>query len=89
MTAVGGTTLIPEIAADLSGGGFSNYVRLFSKIPCVLTYLTGGLEFPRPPWQDAAVNKFLESLPNGTYDGFFNPMGRVWTHHFACSEPNV
>ena len=28
VTAVGATTQIPEIAANFSGGGFSNYVRL-------------------------------------------------------------
>ena len=29
VTAVGGTTGIPEVAADFSGGGFSNYVSSF------------------------------------------------------------
>ena len=54
--------------------------------------LTGELQFPRPLWQKAAVHKFLESLPNGTYDGLFNPLGRVWVLHFLTefgSEPNV
>jgi hypothetical protein len=27
VTVVGGTAYIPEVAADFSGGGFSNYVR--------------------------------------------------------------
>jgi len=58
VTAVGGTALIPEIATNFSGGGFSNY-------------------FERPTWQNAAVSKFLESLPSGTYAGLFNPSGRA------------
>ena len=29
VTAVGGTYYIPETAANFSGGGFSDYVRLF------------------------------------------------------------
>ena len=60
----------------------------FSKIPCILAHLTSELEFPRPLWQDDAVNKYLESLPSGTYDGLFDRLGRVCTHYFACSELN-
>ncbi|KAF8464342.1 subtilisin-like protein [Russula ochroleuca] len=59
VTTVGGTTQIPEVAADFSGGGFSEV-------------------FPRPWWQEAAVEKFLKSLPNGTYAGLFNPEGRAY-----------
>ncbi|KAH9983545.1 tripeptidyl peptidase A [Russula compacta] len=58
VTAVGGTTHIPEVAANFSGGGFSNV-------------------FPRPRWQEAAVAKFLRSLPKGTYAGLFNLEGRA------------
>ncbi|KAH9026459.1 subtilisin-like protein [Lactarius hengduanensis] len=59
VTAVGATTQIPEVAAQYSGGGFSNY-------------------FQRPSWQRAAVTKFLESLPDGTYAGLFNASGRAF-----------
>jgi hypothetical protein len=31
-------------------------------------------------WQEAAVERFLKSLPNGTYAGLFNPQGRVREH---------
>ena len=37
----------------------------------------GMIQFERPSWQDEAVGSFLDSLPNGTYDGLFNPNGRV------------
>ncbi|KAF8261845.1 tripeptidyl peptidase A [Lactarius quietus] len=49
-------------------------------IPEVAVDFSGGgfsNYFPRPPWQDAAVCKFLESLPSGTYEGLFNPNGRA------------
>ncbi|KAI9434427.1 tripeptidyl peptidase A [Lactarius indigo] len=59
VTAVGGTIQIPEVASNVSGGGFSNY-------------------FERPSWQDAAVTKYLESLPKGTYAGLFNSSGRAF-----------
>lgn len=59
VTTVGATNQIPEIAADFSGGGFSNH-------------------FPRPLWQEAAVTKFLASIPNGTYVGLFNHSGRAY-----------
>ncbi|KAI9434428.1 subtilisin-like protein [Lactarius indigo] len=59
VTAVGAAIQIPEVAANFSGGGFSNY-------------------FKRPSWQDAAVTKYLESLPEGTYAGLFNSSGRAF-----------
>ena len=31
-------------------------------------------------WQAAAVERFLKSLPNGTYAGLFNHQGRVREH---------
>ncbi|KAJ7639339.1 tripeptidyl peptidase A [Roridomyces roridus] len=34
--------------------------------------------FPRPSYQDAAVKGFLDTLPNGTYAGLFNPNGRAF-----------
>jgi hypothetical protein len=35
VTAVGGTTSVPEVAAEFSGGGFSNVVRFASLFwPC-------------------------------------------------------
>ena len=79
MTAVGGTTNVPEVAAEFSGGGFSNVVRFaLVRSDCVTNTLTRKrFQFPRPVWQDAAVEKFLKSLPNGTYAGLFNPQGRV------------
>ncbi|KAK7062125.1 Tripeptidyl-peptidase sed3 [Favolaschia claudopus] len=58
VTAVGGTTGIPEVAATFSGGGFSDY-------------------FPRPAYQDQAVNSYLGKLRHGTYDGLFNHLGRA------------
>ncbi|KAF8258987.1 subtilisin-like protein [Lactarius quietus] len=57
VTTVGGTTSKdPEIAASLSGGGFSNY-------------------FPRPDYQDKAMEKFMKNL-GGQYNGFYNAEGR-------------
>lgn len=29
--------------------------------------------FPRPAYQDKAVEEFFKILPNGTYAGLFNP----------------
>ncbi|KAK0190627.1 tripeptidyl peptidase A [Armillaria mellea] len=57
VTAVGGTSGIPEQAVFFSSGGFSDY-------------------FPRPKWQDKAVNKYLARLPDGTYEGLYNASGR-------------
>ncbi|KAG6861868.1 hypothetical protein C0995_011165 [Termitomyces sp. Mi166 len=56
VTAVGGTTNIPEVAVSrfFSGGGFSNH-------------------FDRPTYQRQAVKEYLAALPNGTYEGLFNP----------------
>ncbi|KAJ4479142.1 subtilisin-like protein [Lentinula aciculospora] len=34
--------------------------------------------FARPAYQDAAVAAFLETFPNGTYAGLFNPNGRAF-----------
>jgi hypothetical protein len=82
VTTVGGTTQIPEVAADFSGGGFSEVVRFaLFRFGSVTTTLTRKyFKFPRPWWQEAAVEKFLKSLPNGTYAGLFNPEGRVREH---------
>ncbi|KAI0758086.1 tripeptidyl peptidase A [Fomes fomentarius] len=33
--------------------------------------------FPRPPFQELAVGKFLNTLPPGTFDGLFNRTGRA------------
>ncbi|THH33479.1 hypothetical protein EUX98_g707 [Antrodiella citrinella] len=33
--------------------------------------------FTRPSYQNAAVTKFLDKLPKGTYAGLFNPAGRA------------
>ena len=75
VTTVGATDQIIEIAADFSGGGFSNYVRLL--LSPALTHLMRVHQFQRPFWQEAAVAKFLAQLPNGTYAGLFNNTGRV------------
>jgi len=41
VTAVGGTTQVPEVAADFSGGGFSDVVRfVLFRSWCVATVLT-------------------------------------------------
>ncbi|CAA7260133.1 unnamed protein product [Cyclocybe aegerita] len=60
VTAVGGTT---GIAPEIAVD------RFFSG---------GGFSnyFSRPKYQDKAVTAFLETLPNGTYTGLFNPAGR-------------
>jgi hypothetical protein len=82
VTAVGGTTHIPEVAAEFSGGGFSDIVRCtFCSGRVTMTLIRKRFEFPRPEWQEAAVGKFLKSLPNGTYAGLFNPKGRVREHY--------
>jgi hypothetical protein len=57
-------------------------------ICCPLTHLIGVHQFPRPLWQEAAVTKFLASIPNGTYVGLFNHSGRVWVHCFAIEFLN-
>jgi len=82
VTAVGGTTQVPEVAAEFSGGGFSDLVRsAFFCSWCVTTALTRRcFKFKRPKWQEVAVERFLKSLPNGAYAGLFNPHGRVRGH---------
>ncbi|PPQ87241.1 hypothetical protein CVT25_004091 [Psilocybe cyanescens] len=69
VTAVGGTSLIPEVAVSTwySGGGFSDY-------------------FSRPSYQDDAVTEYLKRLPNGTYQGLFNPKGRAYPDVSAQSD---
>ncbi|KJA29731.1 hypothetical protein HYPSUDRAFT_152704 [Hypholoma sublateritium FD-334 SS-4] len=52
-----------------------------SQIPeaAVSTFFSGGgfsNIFPRPEYQENAVASFLETLPEGTYDGLFNRLGR-------------
>ena len=83
VTAVGGTTHIPEVAAYFSGGGFSDYVRYPFPSVLVRARTRRFTQFPRPEWQNASVTKFLNSLPPGTYSGLFNPNGRVRTHRFS------
>jgi hypothetical protein len=39
-------------------------------------------------WQEAAVERFLKSLPNGTYAGLFNPRGRVREHSCLSVKEN-
>ncbi|KAI0258482.1 peptidase S8/S53 domain-containing protein [Gloeopeniophorella convolvens] len=68
VTAIGGTIHIPEVLADFSRIGFSEY-------------------FPHPSWQDAAVEDFLNELPEGTYAGLFNASGCVRT--IVSSYPGV
>ncbi|KAH9017730.1 tripeptidyl peptidase A [Lactarius hengduanensis] len=49
-------------------------------IPEVAVNFSGGgfsNYFRRPVWQQAAVGKYLASLPKGTYAGLFNPSGRA------------
>ncbi|KAI9437285.1 subtilisin-like protein [Lactarius indigo] len=55
-----------------SVGGTRNYN------PEVAMYMSGGgfsVYFPRPPYQDAVVPPFVESLGTA-YAGFYNPVGR-------------
>ncbi|KAJ8086984.1 hypothetical protein PM082_005809 [Marasmius tenuissimus] len=59
VTAVGGTTQVPEVAVNFSGGGFSDY-------------------WPRPEYQEKAVQAYLDKLPEGQYDGLFNRSGRAF-----------
>jgi hypothetical protein len=71
VTSVGGTTGIHEIAANFSGGGFSDYVRAFG----LTIYTSASLiswQFPRPAFQDAAVKKYLAQFPEDLYRGLFN-----------------
>ncbi|KAH9055579.1 subtilisin-like protein [Lactarius vividus] len=52
-----------------------------TQIPEVAAHYSGGgfsNYFQRPSWQRAAVTKFLESLPDGTYAGLFNTSGRAF-----------
>jgi tripeptidyl-peptidase-1 len=73
VTAVGGTTNVPEVAVSrfFSGGGFSDYVSEF--------YCSDGtpsdylFKFKRPAYQEQAVQDYLKALPKGTYAGLFNP----------------
>ncbi|KAF9006659.1 tripeptidyl peptidase A [Cyathus striatus] len=69
VTAVGGTTNVPEVAVSrfFSGGGFSNF-------------------FARPAYQEKAVSKYLAALPNGTFEGLFNPAGRAFPDVAAQSD---
>jgi len=75
VTTVGGTTGIsPEVAVNrfYSGGGFSNYVRFLSMWAHVEPALTVVHQFARPSYQDAAVQGYIDALPNGTYAGLYN-----------------
>ncbi|RPD69218.1 family S53 protease-like protein [Lentinus tigrinus ALCF2SS1-7] len=60
LTSVGATTGFngPEVAADFTGGGFSNI-------------------FPRPAYQNAAVESYLNTI-GSTYAGLFNSTGRAF-----------
>jgi len=52
-----------------------------TNVPEVAVSFSGGgfsHYFARPSYQDAAVEAFLENLPNGTYEGLFNPNGRAF-----------
>ncbi len=93
VTAVGGTIHVPETAVFFSGGGFSDVVRtsFFSitrSADCVF-HIAILRQFPRPAYQEAAVSKFLKTLPKGTYEGLFNPNGRVRQSTFSdcVSQP--
>jgi len=57
VTAVGGTTGVPERAVGLSSGGFCN-------------------RWPRQPWQEDAVKKYLGSASNIPDQKYFNESGR-------------
>ncbi|TFK79833.1 tripeptidyl peptidase A [Polyporus arcularius HHB13444] len=49
-------------------------------VPETAVFFSGGGfsdVFPRPAYQEAAVTKFLKTLPKGTYEGLFNPNGRA------------
>jgi tripeptidyl-peptidase-1 len=42
--------------------------------------------FKQPSYQEAAVHKYLSSLPTGTYEGLFNPKGRGFPDVAAQSD---
>ncbi|KAA1473405.1 tripeptidyl peptidase A [Dentipellis sp. KUC8613] len=49
-------------------------------VPEVAVFFSGGgfsNYFPRPLYQEAAVRRYLDALPEGTYKGLFNPNGRA------------
>lgn len=72
VTSVGGTTQIKEVAADFSGGGFSNYVREWLEKQKFCFFTNFVPQFPRPSYQNRAVGAFLKQLPENTYAGLFN-----------------
>ncbi|THV08229.1 tripeptidyl peptidase A [Dendrothele bispora CBS 962.96] len=52
-----------------------------NNVPEIAVFFSGGgfsdLYFPRPAYQDAVVSEYLANLPQGTYEGLFNPNGRA------------
>lgn len=42
--------------------------------------------FARPDWQNATVQKYLDNLPSGQYQGLFNPAGRAYPDVSAQSR---
>ena len=84
---------MPETAVDFSGGGFSDVVRLHAR--SFFRYIVDtnisplSIQFPRPFYQQLAVSKFLKNLAPGTYEGLYNPKGRVRLYPTALSLPRT
>ncbi|KAH8984238.1 peptidase S8/S53 domain-containing protein [Lactarius akahatsu] len=73
------TKFLPYFPA--SCGTSVTAVGATTQIPEVAAHYSGGgfsNYFHRPSWQRAAVTKFLQSLPDGTYTGLFNASGRAF-----------
>ncbi|KAF7335278.1 Tripeptidyl peptidase A [Mycena sanguinolenta] len=71
------TQFIPEFPASCP---FVTAVGGTSLFPEQGVFFSGGgfsNYFPRPSYQDAAVQGFLNKLRKGTYSGLFNPNGRA------------
>jgi tripeptidyl-peptidase-1 len=80
VTAAGGTTHIPEVAVDFSGGGLAtSCVALFrsGRVTTLFKLTRICFQVPAPEVARCRRGEFLKSLPSGTYAGLFNPKGRV------------
>ena len=72
VTTVRGSTNIPDVAVTefFSGGGFSNYVSC-RWLQGLANQKINHYQFPRPAYQAADADAYLNALPKRTYAGLF------------------
>ncbi|KAN0115995.1 Peptidase S8/S53 domain containing protein [Russula decolorans] len=80
------TIFLPQFPASCP---FVTTVGGTQGIPEVAAPFSGGgfsNYFARPDWQNATVQKYLDNLPSGQYQGLFNPAGRAYPDVSAQSR---